>query len=68
MAIGTDINVDQLQQVLDSLLVKRLREQREGLMEGITATVSHELDEMKGEIHDFKIENDGLKNACPSWR
>ena len=61
MATKTDINIDQLQQVLDNLLVKRLSEQREGLIEEIRATVSHELDEMRGEIHDLKMENNELK-------
>ena len=61
MATKTDINIDQLQQVLDNLLVKRLSEQREGLIEEIRATVSHELDEMRCEIHDLKMENNELK-------
>ena len=61
MATKTDINIDQLQQVLYNLLVKSFGEQRERLIEEIRATVSHEFDEMRGEIHDMKMENNELK-------
>ena len=61
MATATNISVDQIQQVLDNLLVKRLREQKEEIIQQIKATVSDELDEMPGEIHDLKNEKAELK-------
>ena len=61
MATATNISVDQIQQVLDKLLVKRLREHKEEIIQEIKATVSDELDEMRGEIQDLKNENAELK-------
>ena len=61
MTSPDQIDINSLEQMLDKLLVRRLKEQKVEILQELDAKVSAELNEMKGEIHDLKVENDELK-------
>ena len=58
------IDMISLEQMQEKLLVRPLKEQKVEILQETNVKVSADVNEMRGEIHDLKVENDELKKRA----